>query len=47
MGNPGLGMYNVRADDVLSSKRQQQIQEVVERLKLFNPTKIAVEVMSL
>lgn len=43
MGNNGLDMHNVKADDVLLPKRQQEIQEVIERLALFNPTKIAVE----
>src|SRR5699024_6486413 len=46
MEKNGLDMYNVKADDVLSSKRQQEIHEVVERLKLFNPTKVAVEVLT-
>jgi hypothetical protein len=43
MSNPGLDMHNVKVDDVLATKRQQEIQEVVERLKLFKPTKIVVE----
>lgn len=46
MGNPGLDMHNVKSDDVLIPKRQNEIQEVVNRLKLFNPTKIAVEVLT-
>lgn len=46
MGNPGLDMHNVHADDVLESKRQQEMQEVIERLKLFNPTKIVVEALA-
>lgn len=46
MGNVGLDIYNVKADDVLSTKRQQEIQEVVDKIKLFNPTKIVVEVLT-
>jgi len=43
MGNPGADMFNLEADDVLAPKRQQEIQEVVEMLARFNPTKVAVE----
>ncbi len=46
MANPGLDMHNVQADDVLAPKRQQEIQDVVERLKRFKPTKIAVEALT-
>lgn len=34
---------NFAADDVLSPKRQDEIQELVRRLKQFNPTKVAIE----
>lgn len=43
MSNPGRDIYNMKADDVLSPKRQQEIAEVIEVLKKFHPTKIAVE----
>jgi uncharacterized protein DUF5694 len=43
MANRGHDIYNMRADDVLSPKRQEEIAQVVEVLKKFNPTKIAVE----
>lgn len=43
MANNGLDLFNVEAEDVLEGERQQEIQEVVDRLKQFNPTKIAVE----
>lgn len=46
MGNPGLDMHNVKSDDVLASQRQMEIYEVVDRLKRFNPTKIAVEALA-
>jgi hypothetical protein len=43
MANPGHDIYNMRADDVLAPKRQAEIGEVVEALKRFRPTKVAVE----
>ncbi|MDQ3820531.1 MAG: DUF5694 domain-containing protein [Acidobacteriota bacterium] len=43
MANRGHDVYNLRADDVLSSKRQAEIAQLIEVLKRFNPTKIAVE----
>ena len=43
MGNPGRDIHNMQADDVLSPKRQQEIAELVEVLKKFHPTKIAIE----
>ena len=44
MANPGQDLINLEADDVLAPKRQQEIEELVRRLKVFRPTKIAVEV---
>jgi hypothetical protein len=43
MGNPGRDIVNMKADDVLAPKRQQEIREVVEVLARFRPTKVAVE----
>jgi len=43
MANPGHDIFNVQADDVLASKRQAEIAQVVAALKKFRPTKIAVE----
>jgi hypothetical protein len=43
MDNPGRDIYNMKADDVLSPKRQQEIAQLLEVLKKFNPTKIAIE----
>ncbi|MGH9873504.1 MAG: DUF5694 domain-containing protein [Pyrinomonadaceae bacterium] len=43
MGNPGHDIYNVKADDVMSQKRQQEIAQLIEVLKRFRPTKIAIE----
>ena len=43
MANPGRDIHNMRADDVLAPKRQAEIGQLVEVLKRFRPTKIAVE----
>ncbi|MGA3104824.1 MAG: DUF5694 domain-containing protein [Terriglobales bacterium] len=43
MSNPGRDLHNMQADDVLSPKRQQEIAQLVEVLKKFRPTKIAIE----
>jgi hypothetical protein len=43
MANPGHDIYNMHADDVLSPQRQQEIAALMEVLKKFRPTKIAVE----
>ena len=43
MGNPGLDLYNAKADDVLSAKRQREVQAVVTALARFKPTRVAVE----
>lgn len=43
MANPGRDIVNMKADDVLSPKRQEEIASVVDALKKFHPTKVAVE----
>ena len=43
MANPGHDIHNMQADDVLSTKRQQEIAQLIEVLKRFHPTKIAIE----
>lgn len=43
MANPGRDVHNMKADDVLSPKRQQEIAHLMEVLKRFHPTKIAIE----
>jgi hypothetical protein len=43
MANPGHDIFNTRADDVLSPKRQAEIAQLIEALKRFQPTRIAVE----
>jgi len=43
MANPGHDIFNMQADDVLSPKRQQEMSQLIEVLKKFKPTKIAIE----
>jgi hypothetical protein len=43
MDNPGRDIVNMQSDDVLTPKRQAQIAQLIEVLKRFNPTKIAIE----
>lgn len=43
MSNPGADLFNVEADDVLAPKRQAEIEDVVERLAAFGPTRVAIE----
>ena len=42
--NPGMDSFNTKMDDVLAPKRQSEIAELVQLLKEFRPTKIAIEV---
>ena len=43
MANPGKDIFNPKADDALAPKRQAEIDQLIQVLKEFNPTKIAVE----
>jgi hypothetical protein len=43
MANPGRDLFNMQADDVLAPKRQQEIAQLMDVLKKFHPTKIAIE----
>jgi hypothetical protein len=43
MANPGHDIFNMQADDVLAPKRQAEMASLIEVLKKFHPTKIAVE----
>ena len=43
MANPGHDVHNMKADDVLAPKRQQEIAQLVDVLKRFHPTKVAIE----
>ena len=44
MGNPGLDLNNIKADDVRAPKRQKEIADFIALVKKFKPTRIAVEV---
>lgn len=41
--NPGLDLANIKIDDVPAPKRQKEITEIINLLKKFKPTKIAIE----
>lgn len=43
MANPGRDVFNMKADDVLAPKRQAEIAQLIEALKKFKPTKVAIE----
>jgi hypothetical protein len=43
MANPGRDVFNMKADDVLAPKRQAEIAQLIEVLKKFQPTRIAIE----
>ena len=43
MANPGHDIHDEQADDVLTPKRQHDMAQLIEVLKRFHPTKIAIE----
>lgn len=43
MANPGRDVFNTEADDVLSPRRQAEIEDLIAVLERFRPTKVAVE----
>lgn len=43
MANPGRDVHNMQADDVLAETRQLEMAELIDVLKGFRPTKIAIE----
>jgi len=43
MDNPGLDEYNLKADDVLTERRQKEIDQVLDKLERYQPTKFALE----
>ena len=45
-GNPGLDLHNMKAENVLTPERQQELDDIAARLAKFKPTKIAVEALS-
>ena len=42
-GNPGQDLHDMKADNVLTPKKQAELADVAARLVRFKPTKIAVE----
>ena len=44
LANWGGNVYNTKMDDVLTPKRQAELQQLAEQLAQYKPTKIAVEV---
>jgi hypothetical protein len=43
MDNPGQDLHNTKADDVLTPRRQAEIEELMTVLSRFHPTKVAIE----
>lgn len=43
MGNQGNNVFKGEHDDILSPKRQIELQELLDKLKEFKPTKIVIE----
>jgi hypothetical protein len=43
LANPGKDIFNMKIDDVLAPRRQAEIAALIEVLKRFHPTKVAVE----
>ena len=43
-GNPGLDLHNAKVDDVLTERRQGELEAVTKELLRFAPTRVAVEV---
>lgn len=45
-GNPGLDLHNMKAENVLTPEKQQELDDVAARLAKFKPTRIAIEALS-
>ena len=43
LANPGMDGTNYKMDDVLAPKRQREIEQLVQQLREFKPTKLAFE----
>ena len=44
LANNTLDAFNIKMDDVRAPQRQREIEQLVEQLKAFKPTKIALEI---
>ncbi|MCB1023955.1 MAG: hypothetical protein KDB79_06190 [Acidobacteria bacterium] len=42
MGSEGANVFKSGAGDVISTERQKQMVKLIEELKKYNPTKIAI-----
>ena len=42
--NPNLDYVKSERDSILSERRQKEVRELIDRLKAFKPTKIAIEI---
>lgn len=42
--NPGLDYTKAERDSILSLKRQKEVRELIDKVKAFKPTKIAIEI---
>lgn len=42
-GNPNQDLFNVKSDNILSEKRQKELESLVKELARFKPTHIALE----
>ena len=43
LANPRIDAFNYKMDDVFAPKRQNEIEQLVQQIKEYNPTKIAIE----
>jgi len=46
MANPGADVFNMHADDIFTTQRQKEMEDLVSVLLKFKPTKIVLEVSS-
>ena len=44
LANPGMDDFNYKMDDVIAPKRQSEIEQLVQQLREFKPTKLAFEI---
>lgn len=44
--SPSNDMFNVEVDNLLGSQRQDEIRECADRIKRYEPTKVALEVVT-
>lgn len=42
--NPGIDTVETKRDSISSDKRQKEVRELIDKIKAFKPTKIAIEI---